>query len=124
MTLFFVFYFSEEALLMRLHLLQAIAAFICGHKTQAEPLFRLAKDELNKLKVPDEALEEVMAQGFTKTESRLALRACQSKFSAFKVLFWGQYFPCATVKITKLWYHVPLSGKQQMHLFTHFLQVD
>ena len=66
-------------------MLQAIAAFICGHKTQAEPLFRLAKDELNKLKVPDEALEEVIAQGFSKTESRLALRACQSKCFTFKV---------------------------------------
>lgn len=69
---------SEEALLVRLHLLQAISAFISGHKDKAVLLFQLAKDELKKLKVPEDALEEVMAQGFTKIESRLALRACSN----------------------------------------------
>ena len=45
---------------------------------QAKLLFQLTREELKKLRVPEEALEEVMAQGFTKLESRLALRASQN----------------------------------------------
>ena len=43
---------SEEALFMRLHLLQAIAAFISGQRPTAVLLFKLAKEELKKLMVP------------------------------------------------------------------------
>ena len=65
----------ESVLFMRLHLLQAISAFISGFKNEARILLEKADIELKILKVPDEALEEVMAQGFTSREARLALRA-------------------------------------------------
>ena len=58
--------------------MQAIAAFTSGDTAKAKLLFQLSRDELKKLRVPEEALEEVMAQGFTKLESRLALRASQN----------------------------------------------
>lgn len=64
--------------MVRLHLMQAIAAFTSGDTAKAKLLFQLSRDELKKLRVPEEALEEVMAQGFTKLESRLALRASQN----------------------------------------------
>ena len=69
---------SEEALMVRLHLMQAIAAFTSGDTAKAKLLFQLSREELKKLRVPADALEEVMAQGFTKLESRLALRASQN----------------------------------------------
>ena len=66
---------NEAVLYVRLHLLQAICAFISGHKNEARILIQKADVESKILKVPHEALEEVMAQGFGEREARLALRA-------------------------------------------------
>ena len=55
--------------------LQAICAFISGYTNEAQILLKKADTEFKILKVPDEALEEVIAQGFSEREARLALRA-------------------------------------------------
>ena len=54
---------------------QAICAFISGYTDEAQILLKKADTEFKILKVPDEALEEVIAQGFSEREARLALRA-------------------------------------------------
>ena len=66
---------SEAVLLLRLHLLQSISSFISGFKNEAKILMEKAMIEYKILNVPPEALEEVVAQGFTEREARLALRA-------------------------------------------------
>ena len=48
--------------------------FFLGYKNEAKILLRKADLEFKILNVPDEALEEVMAQGFSEREARLALR--------------------------------------------------
>lgn len=73
---------SEAVLFVRLHLLQAICAFISGHQREARILLQKAQVEFKILKVPTEALEEVMAQGFSEREARLALRATKNQTSA------------------------------------------
>ena len=66
---------SEAVLLLRLHLLQAISSFISGFKNEAKILMEKASIEFQILNVPADALEEVVAQGFSDREARLALRA-------------------------------------------------
>ena len=63
---------SEAVLLLRLHLLQSISSFISGFKNEAKILMEKALIEYKILNVPAEALEEVVAQGFTEREARLA----------------------------------------------------
>ena len=65
----------EEVLYFRLHLLQAICAYTSGYIGKAEKLLKKAEKEFKSLQVPDEALEEVKAQGYSEKEARLALRA-------------------------------------------------
>ena len=64
----------EGVLYFRLHLLQGICAYLSGHTLQAENLLKKADKEFKTLHVSNEALEEVMAQGFKENESRIALR--------------------------------------------------
>lgn len=66
---------NEAVLYMRLHLLQGIASYITGQKSEANLLIQKASRELKNLQVPQDVLEEVQAQGFSKKEARLALRA-------------------------------------------------
>jgi len=73
---------NEAVLYVRLHLLQAICAFISGYKNEARILLQKAEVEYKILKVPSEALEEVMAQGYDEREARLALRSTNHQPSA------------------------------------------
>merc|ERR1712051_674297 len=57
------------------HLLQAICSYISGYSREALILLKKADVEFKILKVPDDVLEEVVAQGFNEREARLALRA-------------------------------------------------
>lgn len=66
---------NEAVLYVRLHLLQAICAYISGYNNEARILLKKADVEFKILAVPEEALEEVVAQGFNEREARLALRA-------------------------------------------------
>ena len=49
-------------------------AFHRGHITEAKKLISSTKTELNSLRVSDEDLGEVIANGFTEREARMALR--------------------------------------------------
>ena len=64
----------EGVLYFRLHLLQGICAYLSGHTHQAENLVKKADKEFKALHVSNEALEEVMAQGYNEKEARIALR--------------------------------------------------
>ena len=64
----------EGVLYFRLHLLQGICAYLSGHEYQASNLLKKADREFKVLNVSCEALEEVMAQGFSEKEARIALR--------------------------------------------------
>lgn len=66
---------NEKALLMRLHLLQAIVLFHQNRRTEAENILRLAESELNILKVNDDSLSTLIEMGYTLSESRIGLRA-------------------------------------------------
>jgi len=66
---------NEAVLYVRLHLLQAICSYISGYSREALILLKKADVEFKILKVPDDVLEEVVAQGFNEREARLALRA-------------------------------------------------
>ena len=66
---------EESVLFVRLNLLQAIVEYHSGRVSKAKALFRKVEVELEKVLVPDDALDEVVAAGFTRMEARLALRA-------------------------------------------------
>uniref|UniRef100_A0A0B7AFM1 UBA domain-containing protein n=1 Tax=Arion vulgaris TaxID=1028688 RepID=A0A0B7AFM1_9EUPU len=66
---------AEQALLMRLYLLQGIVAFHKGDITSARNLLGRAEFVLTLLHVDDTQLNEIMLMGFTERESRLGLRA-------------------------------------------------
>ncbi|GFN99706.1 nedd8 ultimate buster 1-like [Plakobranchus ocellatus] len=66
---------TEQALLMRLYLLQGIVAFHKGDIREAGILFKRAEFVLSLLHVDDNSLNEIMLMGFSEREARLALRA-------------------------------------------------
>ncbi|CAL1536332.1 unnamed protein product [Lymnaea stagnalis] len=66
---------TEQALFMRLYLLQGIVAFHKGDITNSLNLFRRAEFVLNLLHVDENKLQEIMLMGFTEREARLGLRA-------------------------------------------------
>lgn len=66
---------NERALYLRLHLLQGIVAFHQGHRGRAAQILLGVEANLRDLDVPDDALAEVVALGYTDKEARLALRA-------------------------------------------------
>ena len=73
---------EESVLFVRMNLLQAIVQFHSGHIRKAKELFRKVDSELKKLLIPEDALEEVVAAGFTKVEARLALRSASGNVTA------------------------------------------
>ncbi|XP_035829460.1 NEDD8 ultimate buster 1 [Aplysia californica] len=66
---------TEQALFMRLYLLQGIVAFHQGQLSQARNLLGRAQFVLSLLHVDPDKLNEVMLMGFTEREARLGLRA-------------------------------------------------
>jgi len=73
---------SEQALFMRLYLLQGIVAFHQGNTTQARQLLARAQFVLSLLHVDTDKLNEVMTMGFTEKEARLGLRAKNGNIQA------------------------------------------
>ncbi|BFZ21833.1 hypothetical protein BsWGS_24872 [Bradybaena similaris] len=66
---------TEQALFMRLYLLQGIVAFHRGDLISARNLLGRAEFVLTLLHVDETQLNEVMLMGFTEREARLGLRA-------------------------------------------------
>lgn len=54
------------ALLVRLKLLKAVIAFHNGNSDLASSIFKEVEKELNVLHVPQELIDEVAAQGFSR----------------------------------------------------------
>ena len=73
---------EESVLFVRMNLLQAIVQYHSGHIRKAKELFRKVENELKKLLIPEDALDEVVAAGFTKVEARLALRSTEGNITA------------------------------------------
>ncbi|XP_037050774.1 NEDD8 ultimate buster 1-like [Bradysia coprophila] len=67
---------NEKALIMRLHLLQAIVLFHQNRRLEAQSLLMLAETELNQLKISDESVTALIDMGYTMSEARIGLRAC------------------------------------------------
>jgi len=68
---------TEAALFVRLHLLQAVVAFHQRQNDVALSLLAKTESELNTLKTSEADMQQVMMMGFTESEARLGLRACQ-----------------------------------------------
>ncbi|XP_063904141.1 NEDD8 ultimate buster 1-like [Zophobas morio] len=66
---------NEAALLMRLHLLQAIVLYHKNKRNEALQLLKKAKDELSVLKVDDNSITVLVELGYSMAEARLGLRA-------------------------------------------------
>lgn len=66
---------KEQALLMRLHLLQGVLAFHQAKNQLCRQKLQLAESELSTLQVDENSMTQVMAMGFTAMEARLGLRA-------------------------------------------------
>jgi len=66
---------QEAVLLVRMHLLQAVVAYHSGQLTAAKRLLSSTRNELNKYRVDEFSVREVVANGFTEKEARQALRA-------------------------------------------------
>ncbi|XP_056638844.1 NEDD8 ultimate buster 1-like isoform X1 [Diorhabda sublineata] len=66
---------NEEALFMRLHLLQAIVFYHQNKRLEALNLLRKAEQELESLKVDEQSLVTLVELGYTTTEATLGLRA-------------------------------------------------
>jgi hypothetical protein len=73
---------EESVLFVRMNLLQAIVQYHSGYIRKAKELFRKVETQLNKVLVPEDSLEEVIAAGFTKIEARLALRATECNITS------------------------------------------
>ncbi|KAK3088676.1 hypothetical protein FSP39_022249 [Pinctada imbricata] len=65
----------EQALFMKLHLLQGIIAFHQHKISKAEHLLNKASGELGQLQVDSDKLAQVIGMGFKEQEARLGLRA-------------------------------------------------
>ncbi|RZC43159.1 NEDD8 ultimate buster 1-like [Asbolus verrucosus] len=66
---------NEAALLMRLHLLQAIALYHKNKRVEALQLFKKAQQELTLLKVNENSVMMLVELGYSMAEARLGLRA-------------------------------------------------
>lgn len=69
---------NEKALVMRLHLLQAILFFHQNRRFEAQNMLSLAESELLQLKVDESALESLVEMGYDLTEARIGLRATRN----------------------------------------------
>lgn len=67
---------NEKALLMRLHLLQAVICFHQNRRSECEGILLLAESELRSLKISDESLNTLVDMGYTPLEARTGLRSC------------------------------------------------
>lgn len=66
---------NEKALIMRLHLLQAILYYHMNRRNEAQGMLALAESELQRLKVDDVSLTTLVEMGYDAQEARIALRA-------------------------------------------------
>nr|CAH7722938.1 unnamed protein product [Callosobruchus chinensis] len=66
---------NEAALLMRLHLLQAIVLYHQHKRSEAVDLLRRVEVEINSLKVDEQSVTLLVELGYTPTEATLGLRA-------------------------------------------------
>lgn len=72
---------NERALIMRMHLLQAILNFHKNQRNLAFELMSTAELEWQQLQVNEGLVESLIEMGFTKTEARVGLRACANNIS-------------------------------------------
>lgn len=77
---------SEKALVMRLHLLQAILYYHQNRRNEAASILALAESELLRLKVDEIKLITMVEMGYDLTEARIALRASSNDIEA--AVFW------------------------------------
>lgn len=67
---------NEKALIMRLHLLQAVLKYHQNRRVEATAMFSVAEQELTALQVSDVSVATLMEMGYTAVEARVGLRAC------------------------------------------------
>lgn len=67
---------NERALIMRLHLLQAVIMYHQNRRPEAATMLQLAAGELERLHVSEASLMALVEMGYEVVESRCALRAC------------------------------------------------
>lgn len=67
---------NEKALIMRLHLLQAVLQYHQNRRAESEAMLSLAERELNALQVNEESLAALVEMGYTANEARVGLRSC------------------------------------------------
>ncbi|XP_041670060.1 NEDD8 ultimate buster 1 isoform X2 [Cheilinus undulatus] len=67
----------EEALFLRLYLLQSLLSYIEGNDAQARHQLAKVESLYGRLCLDSEKMAQLMALGFTDREARLGLRACQ-----------------------------------------------
>ncbi|XP_061821027.1 NEDD8 ultimate buster 1 [Nerophis lumbriciformis] len=67
----------EEALFLRLYLLQSLLSFIEGNDLQAQELLTKVESLYGRLCPDSDKMTELMLLGFSEREARLSLRACQ-----------------------------------------------
>ncbi|XP_028146544.1 NEDD8 ultimate buster 1 [Diabrotica virgifera virgifera] len=68
---------NEEALMMRLHLLQAIVLYHQNKRAEALLLLRKVEEEINSLKVDGDSVVTLIELGYTSKEATLGLRAAR-----------------------------------------------
>ncbi|XP_072397849.1 NEDD8 ultimate buster 1-like isoform X2 [Diabrotica undecimpunctata] len=68
---------NEEALFMRLHLLQAIVLYHQNKRAEALLLLRKVEEEINSLKVDDDSVVTLIELGYSSKEATLGLRAAR-----------------------------------------------
>jgi len=66
---------SEQALMLRLHLLQGIVAFHLGRDKEAKPLLEKVNIEMQLLTVDEVDLMEIVSMGYSLAEARVGLRS-------------------------------------------------
>ncbi|XP_061777458.1 NEDD8 ultimate buster 1 isoform X3 [Nerophis ophidion] len=67
----------EEALFLRLYLLQSLLSFVEGNDLQAQELLTKVESLYGRLCPDSDKMTELMLLGFSEREARLSLRACQ-----------------------------------------------
>lgn len=67
---------NERALIMRLHLLQAVIMYHQNRRPEAASMLQLAEAELARLHISESALTTLVEMGYRVAEARVALRAC------------------------------------------------
>lgn len=69
---------NEKALIMRLHLLQAIVSFLKNNRYESQNLLALAETELNQLKISQESVTALVDMG--EFECNFVSFSCGSKY--------------------------------------------